>query len=62
MNCETHILRFDGDLYGKTIRVEFCRFLRPEKKFESPEALREAVMHNIGETAEYFHIETGHGS
>ncbi len=62
VNCETHILRFDGDLYGKTIRVEFCRFLRPEKKFESPEALREAVMHNIGETAEYFHIETGHGS
>ena len=62
VNCETHILRFDGDLYGKTIRVELCRFLRPEKKFESPEALREAVMHNIGETAEYFHIETGHGS
>lgn len=62
VNCETHLLRFDGDLYGKTIRVEFCRFLRPEKKFESPEALREAVMHNIEETAEYFRIEMGHGS
>ncbi len=62
VNCETHLLQFDGDLYGKTLRVEFCKFLRPEKKFESPEALREAVMHNIEETAEYFRIESGHAS
>lgn len=55
-NCETHILDFDGDLYGKTVKVEFCRFLRPETKFESPAALRDAVTKNIAETREFFHL------
>jgi len=61
VNCETHILHFDGDLYGKTIRVEFCKFLHPEKKFENPHALRDAVMRNIEEAAEYFRQEPEYG-
>lgn len=36
---ETHVLDFAGDLYGRTIRIEFCGFLRPEAKFESVDAL-----------------------
>ncbi len=55
-NCETYILDFTGDLYGKSIQVQFCRFLRPEEKFSDSDTLQKAILHNIAETREYFHI------
>ncbi|MCL2696832.1 MAG: bifunctional riboflavin kinase/FAD synthetase [Oscillospiraceae bacterium] len=30
---ETHIIGYDGDLYGRIIRVCLMKFIRPEKKF-----------------------------
>ncbi len=36
---EAHLLDFDGDLYGERAEVEFAKFLRPEEKFESVDAL-----------------------
>jgi riboflavin kinase/FMN adenylyltransferase len=36
---EAHVLDFDGDVYGASVRIEFLRFLRPQIAFESPEAL-----------------------
>lgn len=36
---EIHILNFDKNIYGETLRVEFLDFIRPEKKFASIEAL-----------------------
>jgi riboflavin kinase / FMN adenylyltransferase len=32
---ETHLLDFDGDLYGRRIEVGLHAFIRPEQKFES---------------------------
>jgi riboflavin kinase/FMN adenylyltransferase len=32
---ETHIIDYDGDLYGKTIKVSLLKFIRPEKKFNN---------------------------
>ena len=32
---ETHLLDFDGDLYGQTLRVAFLERMRGEKRFES---------------------------
>ena len=40
---ETHILDFDGDLYGKKLTVEFIDFIRPEQKFPSIDALAEQI-------------------
>jgi riboflavin kinase / FMN adenylyltransferase len=40
---EVHILGFSGDLYGKTIDVDFVDFLRPETRFESLAGLVEQV-------------------
>lgn len=54
VSIETFLLDFDGDLYGKRIRLEFCRRLRDEKKFDSPQALKEEIQHNILQTRDYF--------
>lgn len=39
LGCETHLLDYEGDLYEKECKVEFKRYIRPEKKFDSLEAL-----------------------
>ena len=54
VNVEGFILDFQGDLYGKNVRMEFYHRLRGEQKFPSLEALREEVMHNARETRAYF--------
>ena len=36
---EIHLFDFDHDIYGKGLEVRFIRYLRPETKFESVEAL-----------------------
>ena len=35
VRSETHILGFDGDIYGKEVDVRLISFIRPEKKFDS---------------------------
>lgn len=54
MTVEPWILGFAGDLYGKTITLEFHKYLRPEKKFDSLEALREEIRKNAAQTKEFF--------
>lgn len=51
---EPHLLDFSGDLYGKMIHVELCKFLRPEKQFESADALKAAIDENIRQTRAFF--------
>lgn len=58
LTVESNILDFSGDLYGAQIRLEFFAFLRDEKRFESPEALREAIEENIAQTRRYFETHT----
>lgn len=40
---EVHLAGFEGDIYGQTIDVVFCRRLRDEMTFESPERLAEQI-------------------
>ena len=44
VRTETWLLDFDRDLYGKELRLDFYAFLRPERKFDSLEALTAAVL------------------
>lgn len=44
---ETYLDGFSGDLYGKTLRIAFKRFLRDVKKFESVEELQAQLQEDI---------------
>lgn len=43
LSIEVHLLDFDGDLYGRDLRVEFVARMREERRFESKEALVEQL-------------------
>ena len=43
---ETHIIGFNGDLYGKTLRLELVRYIRQEKKFDSFDKLKEQLIND----------------
>jgi riboflavin kinase/FMN adenylyltransferase len=45
---ETYIIGFDGDLYGEGIRVDFLRFIRPERRFDNVEMLRRQIAEDVG--------------
>ena len=57
VTVEPWILDFEENLYGKTIRVDFYKFLRPERKFDSLEALRRAILQNAQQTRDFFSKE-----
>ena len=50
---ETNVFDFEGDLYGKELRVEFLAFLRPEQKFDSVDDLRRQVESDITDAKAY---------
>ena len=54
VTVEPWILDYQGDLYGKTIRLELYKRLRPERKFDSVDELRAAILQNAEETRQYF--------
>lgn len=40
VGVETHIFDFEGDLYGRWVKVELLKYHRPEKRFENVESLK----------------------
>lgn len=52
-SLEVHLLDFEGDLYGKELRIEFSNFLRPLIKFPSIEELIATVKSNISWVQEH---------
>jgi riboflavin kinase/FMN adenylyltransferase len=44
---ETHILEFDRDLYGETIKISFLARLRDERKFSGPQELTAQIERDI---------------
>lgn len=47
---EIHLLDFDGDLYGETIKVDFMIYLREETKFDSKEDFIKQINKDIDKT------------
>lgn len=44
---EVHLLDFAGTLYGEDLEITFTRFLRPEQKFASLDALRAQIAADV---------------
>ena len=57
LGVETFLFDCDRNLYGQDCVVDFYRFLRPEKKFPSFEALKNQIARDIQEGKDYFGIE-----
>ena len=53
INAETYLLDFEGDLYGSEVDISFLCYLRPEKRFDSLEALKECIAEDIESAKKY---------
>ena len=47
LNSETHLIDFDGDLYGSNIKVNFYMKFRDEIKFDSLDSLKKQIQKDI---------------
>ncbi len=54
ITVESWLQDFEGDLYGKKLQLQFYKFLRPEEKFPSLEALQGEIRKNAREVRQYF--------
>lgn len=54
VGVETHILDVAQDLYGKEVKVEFLKFVRPEQKFDSVESLKNQMQQDVATAKRYF--------
>jgi riboflavin kinase/FMN adenylyltransferase len=55
---EVHLLDWNGNLYGKRLRVTFLQRLREERRFEDLEALRAAIARDAEQARNYFAMNT----
>jgi riboflavin kinase/FMN adenylyltransferase len=50
LRVEAHLIGFEGDLYGRELRLVFIERMRDEERFESAEALVEQIRKDVEET------------
>ncbi len=56
VTAESFLLDFGGDLYGKTLRLDFYKFLRAEQRFAGHNALSRAISENVRQARAYFRL------
>jgi riboflavin kinase/FMN adenylyltransferase len=49
---EAHLIDFDGDIYGQTLRIAFIERMRGEKRFDSAEELIEQMNRDVAQARE----------
>jgi riboflavin kinase/FMN adenylyltransferase len=50
---EAYLLDFDGDLYGRELRLDFLGRIRGERRFDSAEALVEQMQRDVDEISRF---------
>jgi len=51
---EVHLFNFTGDLYDREMEIAFLHFLRPERKFETTDALAAQIREDVGAAHAWF--------
>lgn len=54
MGVETYLYGFDGEIYGRNIKVELLSFRRAERAFDSVEALQRQIAEDVEAGKKYF--------
>ena len=54
---ESHLIDWKGDLYGKPVTVRFLKRIRPEKIFDSIDALKRQMNEDLTECRTFFETE-----
>ena len=54
VTIETHLLDFDGDLYGRQLEIRFIERLRDERKFDNLQALKAQLNEDAQQVRRYF--------
>ena len=49
---ETHLIGFEGDLYGHEVRIDLVERLRPEQRFPGVDALKEQIQRDVARARE----------
>jgi riboflavin kinase/FMN adenylyltransferase len=52
VHVEAFLLEFDGDLVGERVSIEFVARLRDERRFDTPDALVDAIADDVRRTRE----------
>ena len=52
-SIEVHLMDFSGDLYGEAMGLEFCHYLRPERKFPDAEALVRQIKEDVKQAEQW---------
>ncbi len=53
INCESYLIGYSGDLYGKRVRTELIAYLRPEIRFADVDALKDAIARDAHDAEAY---------
>ena len=54
LTVETHLLEFDGDLYGERAELRFLARLRDERRFSGPDELADQIARDRAAAESYF--------
>ena len=54
IRVEAWLLDFDGNLYNQEMELDFYAYLRPERKFDHLQALRDEIIKNADQARAYF--------
>jgi len=55
LTLETFLLKPPEGITPQTIQVQFRRFVRPERRFATPEALKTQIMDDVSTAQSYWH-------
>ena len=57
-SLEVHLLAWQGDLYGQRLNVELRQFIRPEKQFDSLDALKSQIQQDCQSAKRYLESDS----